>query len=180
MKGAMIVLLGFGVSLALAACDDMKHQPRRDAYEEGSLFVDGQSRRGPPEGAIARDDPERQAALRTRPAMSAVLLHRGQERYRIYCVPCHDPAGTGHGTIVDRGFPQPPNFHDQRLRDASSDHFVDVITNGHGSMYSYAARVTPADRWAIAAYIRALQYSWNAPLDDLSDEERALVEASPK
>jgi mono/diheme cytochrome c family protein len=107
--------------------------------------------------------------------MTTELLERGRERYNIYCMPCHDAAGYGHGTVPNRGFPQPPSYHDARLRGVSSDYIVQVITHGHGVMYSYADRVASADRWAIAAYIRALQLSQQAPVAALSDAERAQL-----
>jgi mono/diheme cytochrome c family protein len=87
------------------------------------------------------------------------LIDRGHERYNIYCMVCHGPVGNGDGMVVRRGFPQPPTYHDDRLRNAPVGHFYDVITNGWGKMNSYAAQVQPADRWAIVAYIRALQVS---------------------
>ncbi len=94
-------------------------------------------------------------------------LERGRERYNIYCTPCHDYTGGGHGMIVQRGFPPPPSFHIDRLRTAPAGHFFDVMTNGDGSMYSYATRVEPEDRWRIAAYIRALQLSHQATIQDV-------------
>jgi mono/diheme cytochrome c family protein len=163
----------------LAGCDEMSHQKRYDSYEASALFRDGKSLQAPPDGAVARDDPAWTAALTQRPAMSADLLQRGQERYNIYCVPCHDAAGYGHGTVPNRGFPQPPSFHQARLRDVSSDYIVDVITKGHGVMYSYADRVAPGDRWAIAAYIRALQLSQAMPVSALDDVERGRLGAKP-
>jgi mono/diheme cytochrome c family protein len=99
-------------------------------------------------------------------------LKRGQERFRIYCTPCHSELGDGQGMIVQRGFPPPPSYHTEALRQAPVQHFFDVITNGHGIMYSYAERVQPADRWAIAAYIRALQRSQNAKVADLPPNDR--------
>ncbi|WP_371824444.1 cytochrome c [Methylocystis sp. MJC1] len=96
------------------------------------------------------------------PEISITLLERGRERYNIYCAPCHGANGDGKGMIVQRGFPAPPSYHIQRLRDAPPQHFFDVITQGFGAMYSYAERVRPVDRWAIAAYIRALQRSQSA------------------
>jgi mono/diheme cytochrome c family protein len=110
--------------------------------------------------------------------MTLALLQRGQDRFRIYCTPCHDAAGYGRGTVPARGFPQPPSFHIPRLRDAPSEHFVDVITHGHGVMYPYADRVTPPDRWAIAAYIRALQLSQDVPIAALSDQDRGRLEGT--
>jgi len=170
MKRMVLIVL-----MALAACDEMSHQPRYDSYERSALFKDGKSLQAPPDGTVARDDPAWSEALEQRPAMSAALLVRGQERYGIYCMPCHDAAGYGHGTIPGRGFPQPPSFHEPRLRDATPDYIVDVITRGHGVMYSYADRVAPSDRWAIAAYIRALQLSQAAPISALSDSDRAQL-----
>lgn len=167
---ALLAALGI-----LAACDEMSHQKRYDSYEVSALFPDGKSLQAPPDGTVARDDPAWAVALAQRPAMSAALLQRGQERYGIYCMPCHDAAGYGHGTVPNRGFPQPPSFHQARLRNVPSDYIVDVITNGHGVMYSYADRVTPADRWAIAAYIRALQLSQQTPVAALDDAERAQL-----
>jgi mono/diheme cytochrome c family protein len=163
----------------LSACDEMSHQKRYDSYEASGLFKDGKSLQAPPDGTIARDDPAWSAALAQRPAMTAELLQRGRERYGIYCAPCHDAAGYGHGTVPNRGFPQPPSYHDARLRNVGSDYIVDVITNGHGVMYSYADRVAPSDRWAIAAYIRALQLSQNAPVGMLDEAERAKLGPKP-
>jgi cytochrome c len=99
-------------------------------------------------------------------------LERGRQRYNIYCTPCHDYTGSGRGMIVQRGFPTPPSYHIDRLRQAPVGHFFDVMTNGYGSMYSYASRIEPEDRWRIAAYIRALQLSQHASLQDVPDSER--------
>jgi mono/diheme cytochrome c family protein len=159
--------------LVLPGCDEMEQQPRYDSYEESALFSDGKSMQAPPEGTLAQDDPASIAALAQRPPMSPALLARGQERFGIYCAVCHDAAGYGRGTVPARGFPQPPSFHIPRLRQASSAYFVEVITHGHGVMYSYADRVRPADRWAIAAYIRALQQSQDTDIALLSPAQRA-------
>lgn len=174
MKRASPYLL----ALALAACNDMSAQPRYDSYERSGLFADGASLQAPPEGTIARDEPAQSAALAERPAMTAALLQRGRERYGIYCSPCHDASGHGEGVVPSRGFPRPPSFHDERLRAAASSYFVDVITHGHGVMYAYADRVAPADRWAIAAYIRALQLSRHAPVASLSPDDRSRLEGA--
>jgi mono/diheme cytochrome c family protein len=168
-------LLAMAISLAVAACDNLNQQPRYDTYAPSKLFANGTSMQAPPDGTIAQDDPAWTAPLQNRPDMSLALLKRGRERYTIDCSPCHDASGYGQGTIPARGFPQPPSLHIARLRDAPSSYFVDVITRGHGVMYSYADRVTPADRWAIAAYIRALQLSQNAPAAALSPGERAKL-----
>jgi mono/diheme cytochrome c family protein len=102
------------------------------------------------------------------PPLTLALIERGQQRFRIFCTPCHSELGNGQGMIVQRGFPAPPSYDSERLLKVPTRHFVDVIARGHGAMYSYAARVPPADRWAIAAYIRALQKSQNASAADLA------------
>ena len=104
----------------------------------------------------------------------------GRERYNIYCSPCHDYTGSGKGLVVQRGFPPPPSYHLDRLVKAPAGHFFDVITNGYGTMYSYASRVTPEDRWAIAAYIRALQLSQHAALQDVPPQEREHLTGQTK
>lgn len=100
------------------------------------------------------------------------LIDRGQDRYNIHCMVCHGPTGNADGMVVRRGFPKPPTYHDDRLRNAPVGHFFDVMTNGWGRMNSYAAQIQPADRWAIVAYIRALQLSQNP-------EEIATINANP-
>lgn len=176
MSRWLAVMFALGL---LAACDEMSHQKRYDSYEASGLFPDGKSLQAPPDGTVARDDPAWTTALAQRPPLTAELLQRGRQRYNIYCVPCHDAAGYGRGTVPNRGFPNPPSFHEARLRQVGSDYIVDVITNGHGVMYGYADRVTPSDRWAIAAYIRALQLSQAVPVGMLDDAERAKLGAKP-
>ncbi|MCO6187784.1 cytochrome c [Rhizobium sp. L1K21] len=158
--------------LALSACDEMNQQPRYDSYEESPLFRDGKSLQSAPPGTVSRNARADAEALLNRPPMTSALLERGRERFEIYCRPCHDASGYGNGTVPARGFPKPPSFHSARLRLAGPAYFVSVITDGHGVMYSYADRVAPADRWAIAAYILALQRSQSATLDALTAAER--------
>lgn len=172
------VLSALPFVVVLAACDQMSHQPRYDSYEPSSLFADGKSLQAPPEGAVAHDEPALIMTLQQRPPMSRALIDRGHQRYDIYCSPCHDFSGYGLGTVPARGFPRPPSFHIARLRDASSSYFVDVMSHGHGVMYSYADRVRPADRWAIAAYMRALQLSQNASQAELSSEDKVKLAES--
>jgi mono/diheme cytochrome c family protein len=149
----------------LAGCDDMTDQPKRNAYSAASVGP------GPvPEGTVGFEQ-----AAPPAPPLTLALIERGQERFRIDCTPCHSELGDGHGVIVQRGFPPPPSFHIDRLRDAPMEHFYDVITNGNGVMYGFAARVAPRDRWAIAAYIRALQRSQNATVADLTDAQRPAL-----
>lgn len=110
--------------------------------------------------------------------LTEAVLRRGQERYNIFCSPCHNYSGNGQGMIVQKGFVQPASFHDPRLKAAPVGYFFQVITNGYGQMYPYASRVPPEDRWAIAAYIRTLQYSQAAPVADLpADVQERLEEA---
>jgi len=108
----------------------------------------------------------------------AAVLQRGQQRYNVYCTPCHSMLGDGNGMIVQRGFKRPPSFHLQRLRNAPLGYFYDIIGNGFGGMPDYAAQVKPADRWAIAAYIRVLQYSQNATEADVPPQDRDKLNQS--
>jgi mono/diheme cytochrome c family protein len=163
----------------LAGCDqNMDVQPKYNAYSPAPLFR-GSTLRNPPSGIVARGDLERDVQVKSRPPITADLLHRGQERFGIFCSPCHGAGGDGNGIIVQRGMPRPTSYHDARLRAADDQYFFDVITNGHGAMYSYAARVPPPDRWAIVAYIRALQLARHASLDDVPPDQRARLEQAP-
>jgi mono/diheme cytochrome c family protein len=183
-------LAGFLVLLlALTACRrDMFHQPKSSPLSESDFFPDGMGSRSAPPHTVAQDDLETDKAFYTgmigtnlvttfpQPVTTA-MLRRGQERFEINCVPCHGETGEGNGIVVQRGFPAPPSYHIDRLRTAPVGHFFDVMTRGYGVMFSYAARVTPEDRWAIAAYIRALQLSQNARLSDVPPEEVAQLNA---
>jgi mono/diheme cytochrome c family protein len=186
---------------ALGGCErqmrNMYRQPRYDPDEASALFPNGRTDRPPPAGSVAaaagdiagtssarrgRDVPARWEAAyaaQSPPQVTRELLARGQERYTIYCVPCHSPLGDGDGRVARRGFPHPPSYHEQRLRDAPDRHFFDVMTHGHGVMYSYADRVAPDDRWAIVAYIRALQLSQHAALAQLPPGLRARLPTAP-
>jgi mono/diheme cytochrome c family protein len=154
----------------------MDSQPKYHEYEEGNLFENGRVLQSPVKGTVARDDLARAGEAKNRPAVTMPLLERGRERFNIFCSPCHDRTGGGRGVIVQRGMPQPPSFHDARLRDADDQHFFDVISNGYGGMYGYGDRVRPRDRWAIVAYIRALQLSQHAALSDVPDEQKARLQ----
>lgn len=171
MRRAAFVLL----TLALGGCDQsMTVQPRYRAYARADLWPDGTAARPLPEHTVAQGDVARDAALANPPPVTAALIARGQDRFDIYCAPCHGLGGMGDGMVVQRGFPAPPSFASPRLRAASARHIVDVITNGYGVMYSYAARVAPADRWAIVAYVRALQAAGGVPLADVPDARDKL------
>jgi mono/diheme cytochrome c family protein len=107
------------------------------------------------------------------------FIERGHERFNVYCSPCHGVLGNGMGMIVQRGFKQPPSYHIERLRNAPVGHFFDVVTNGYGAMYNYAAQITPRDRWAIISYVRVLQYSENQKVTDLPAEAKAKLPEKP-
>ena len=147
---ALLMLVGCHQSLT------MSDQPKGAEWERTTLFRNGRVVQAPPPGSVARED-DTGDVLKDKPPMTLALVQRGRERFNIFCSECHGYTGEGDGVVVQRGFPHPPSFHDPRLVAAPDEHFVDVITSGHGVMYSYADRVPPADRWAIAAYIRALQ-----------------------
>jgi mono/diheme cytochrome c family protein len=157
--------------LPLCGCNDhsMTQQSRYVTYGPAGLFADNTEAQGLPAGVVAQSDLDWADATATSPAVDAALLQRGRERYDIFCSPCHGLSGSGDGMIVRRGFPVPPSYHTARLRAESAQHFFDVISNGYGVMYSYAARIEPRDRWAIVAYVRALQQSQNVRLADVPD-----------
>jgi mono/diheme cytochrome c family protein len=162
----------------LAGCNqDMADQPRYDPLEKSSQFSDGMSARTPVAGTVTRDADLAPASQAIPVPVTMDLLQRGRERFEIICAPCHGRSGDGRGVVVRHGFPAPPSYHQDALRQAPDRHFYDVITNGYGAMYSYAARVPPAERWAIVAYIRALQYSRAAPVAALPAELRARLRA---
>jgi mono/diheme cytochrome c family protein len=150
----------------------MHNQHKVEPLEASAFFRDGQGARPLPAGTVPRGGPGIEIAPYTGltvsrqpaagpPPLTPALLRRGQERYDVFCSPCHSRVGDGRGMIVRRGFKQPTSFHDPRLRSAPADYFVTVMTEGFGVMPSYAPQVPLDDRWAIAAYIRALQYSQN-------------------
>jgi mono/diheme cytochrome c family protein len=189
MKRFMALLV---IGLTMTACRrGMVDQQRVKPLAEDNFFADGRGARVPPEHTVARGElradeqfysgkiGDRLAATFPLP-VTRELLTRGQERFDIYCAVCHGRTGDGNGMIVQRGFPQPPSFHEERLRAAPPGHFFDAITRGYGVMYSYAARVSPEDRWAIAAYIRALQLSQHAtPADADVNGIKQLQAAQP-
>jgi mono/diheme cytochrome c family protein len=161
--------IAIGMLAGLVACDNMANQPKRLPYEQpyGATALWPVL---PPPHVVARDDQPVPP-----PPVTEALLRRGQQRFDIYCAPCHGRTGDGGGIVVARGFPAPPSYFTERLRDAAIGHFYDVITHGHGAMFSYADRVSPADRWAIVAYIRALQASMTAHVAELSPEARRAL-----
>lgn len=168
---------------------DMHIQPKYLPYDPSNFFDDGRSERQPVPGTVARGHLRLDELLYTGKENGVLAnrfpfpitradLERGRERFNIYCTPCHDYTGSGRGMIVQRGFPPPPSYHIDRLRNAPAGHFFDVMTNGFGSMYSYASRVSPEDRWRIVAYIRALQLAQHASLSDVPESERNSLSGS--
>jgi mono/diheme cytochrome c family protein len=167
-----------------AGCrQDMHNTPTAQPLRE-SMFVKNASTARPlVEGTVARGTLQDDAAFFTGKsgavavdalpfALTADVLDRGEERYNIYCAPCHGLSGDGDGMIVRRGYRQPPSYHIERLRTAPLGHYYDVMTNGFGAMPDYRAQIAPRDRWAIAAYVRALQLSQRAPAAEFPEEER--------
>jgi mono/diheme cytochrome c family protein len=173
MKGAALAMT---VTVLLVGCSDqsMRQQKRYPTYGPAELWSDGTSARPIPPGVFAQSDEQRHADVETPPPITQAMIERGHERYNIYCSPCHGFDGQGKGMIVQRGFPSPPSYHSDRLRAAPAKYIFDVITDGYGVMYSYAARVPPKDRWAIVAYIRALQLSQQARLSEVPDAREKL------
>jgi mono/diheme cytochrome c family protein len=168
----------------VSACrQDMHNQPKYKGLRASVFFADGSSARPLVEGTIARGTLQTDEAFFTGKNGNTLVtelpfpvdeqvLDRGEQRFNIYCTPCHGLSGEGDGMIVRRGYRQPPSFHLDRLQKVPIGHFYDVMTNGFGAMPDYRAQVAPRDRWAIAAYVRALQLSQHTPAAELSQEER--------
>ena len=162
-----------------AGCrQDMHNQPKYRPLRATTFFADGSSARPLVEGTVARGTLQDDSAFFTGKAGTATvkelpfpvdeqLLSRGQDRYDVFCTPCHDSLGTGRGMVVQRGYRQPPSFHDERLRTADAGYFFDVMTNGFGAMPDYRTQLPARDRWAVVAYIRALQLSQHAAASDI-------------
>ncbi len=182
---------GFILLWGIAGCrQDMYNQPKAKPYSETEFFQNQTSARPIPAHTVQYHAPRGNEAFFTGLTNGVLiaqlpmpltpdLLQRGRERYDIYCSVCHGATGDGNGEVVQRGFPAPPSYHIERLRKAPIGHFYDVITNGHGVMYSYASRVEPGDRWAIAAYIRALQLSHDVKASELPPNEQRQLERAP-
>jgi mono/diheme cytochrome c family protein len=161
----------------LTSCDySMTRQPKYATYAPGpaDIWTDGASARPLPNNVVSQSAPARQVAETSPPPVTRTLLYRGEERFKIYCSPCHGLAGDGDGVIIVHGFPAPPSYHSDRLLAAPARHFYDVISHGYGVMYAYAARIEPEDRWAIVAYIRALQLSRHATVAEAPEAEEKL------
>jgi mono/diheme cytochrome c family protein len=170
------------VALGAACSQQMADQPRCDPLRPSAFFADGKCAQAPVEGTVARGSGARDRLAAYDPQsdalpvpLTAALLARGRARFDIYCSPCHDRTGSGNGIVVQRGYTRPTSYHVERLRQAPLGHFVDVMTKGWGAMPSYGRQVAPGDRWAIAAYIRALQRSQHATLADVPAAARARL-----
>jgi mono/diheme cytochrome c family protein len=161
--------------LLLTSCGlSMTQQPKYNTYAPADIWPDGASARRLPDGVVSQSEPARLARETSPPPATEALLQRGRERFDIYCSPCHGLAGDGDGVIVAHGFPKPPSYHIDRLLAAPAQHFYDVVTNGYGVMFSYAARIEPQDRWAIVGYIRALQFSRRATVAEVPEAGEKL------
>jgi mono/diheme cytochrome c family protein len=173
-------LLAVGASLfVIAGCrQDMHNQPKYRPLRASAFFEDTSSARPLVEGTIARGTLQTDTAFFTGKngallvnelpfPVTQDVLDRGQQRFNIYCTPCHDTTGSGNGLVVQRGFPRPQTYHSDRLRNVEAGYFFDVMTNGFGRMPDYRAQISPRDRWNIVAYIRALQLSQHAPKADV-------------
>jgi len=177
--------------LLLGACrQKMANQPRYDPLEASDFFADGMSARPRVAGTVARGELSTDPFFDTGKMngaeadgfpmpVSRELVDRGHQRFDIYCSECHGRLGDGNGMIPSRGYRRPPSFHTQTLRTAPTGHFFDVMTNGFGAMPPYGSMIPPKDRWAIVAYIRALQISQNATVGDVPPGERASLDAPP-
>ena len=190
MKISASVLAGAALcALALCGCDelvrqDMANQPKNRPESPSDFFADGRSVRPLIENTVARGSIENDvynvskdfAGFPPAVKLDEKLLHRGEDRYKIFCTPCHGLQGNGEGMITMRGMKHPPSYHIARLRQAPNGYFYDVMSNGFGAMYSYSERITPADRWAIIAYIRALQLSRDAKVADLPADLRQKLD----
>lgn len=177
-----------GCLLTSAGCrQNMHNQHKLEPYEASNFFDDGQGARPIPANTVARGDLREGSAYTGLDAankpvaempfpVTREILVRGQERFNVFCSPCHGRMGDGRGMIVRRGYKQPTSFHDPRLQASQVGYFFSVMTEGFGVMPSYAPQIPVTDRWAIAAYIRALQYSQNARLADLPADVRQRVQ----
>jgi mono/diheme cytochrome c family protein len=166
----------------------MHDQPKYIPLRPTDFFADGRSARPLIEGTVARghlnDDatyytakgPDGKFVAEFPVPVTKEVIERGQERFNIYCAPCHDAVGTGSGRVVRRGFRHPPTYHIDRLRQAPAGYLYDVITNGFGAMPDYTAQIQPRDRWAIVAYIRALQLSQNASINDIPADAKTRLD----
>jgi Cytochrome C oxidase, cbb3-type, subunit III len=188
--GPAIAFLGAAL-LATACTQKMAVQPYHRPYTPSEVFADGSSARPIPADTVARGHTQDDTLLFTGKdsngqdstefpfPVTRDILQRGHDRFEIYCAPCHGYTGDGDGVVVQRGFNAPPSYNSDRLRQAPVGHFFEVVSNGFGAMPSYSAQIPVADRWAIIAYIRALQLSQHASVDDAAPEAQSQLAAQP-
>jgi len=174
--------------LVFAGCEntlrqDMANQPRQNPLSPSEFFADGRSERPALENTVVRGSVQDDSLIVPKDSnafplpVTAELLERGQQRYGIFCTPCHGIQGDGMGMVAMRGMKHPPTYHQERLRNVPNGYLYDVVANGFGAMYGYSAQIPPRDRWAIVAYLRALQLSRNAPVGQLPAELREKLMA---
>ena len=179
LAAALLVLSGCGYTLR----QDMANQPRQNPLSPSDFFQDGRSERPAIDNTVARGSVANDALAVPKESnafplpITRELLERGQDRYGIFCSPCHGLQGDGQGMVTLRGMKHPPSYHQDRLRNEPNGYIYDVIANGFGAMNGYAAQLTPKDRWAIVAYVRVLQVSRNARVADLPAELREKLMA---
>ena len=179
---AALCAVGFG-GCQNTLRQDMANQPRQNPLSPSDFFADGRSERPTVENTVARGSVQDDSLLVPKESnafplpLTAELLERGQQRYGIFCTPCHGIQGDGLGMVAMRGMKHPPSYHQDRLRNVPNGYLYDVVTNGFGAMYGYSAQIAPRDRWAIVAYLRALQLSRNAPAGQLPAELREKLMA---
>jgi len=172
-----------GLLLSAGCRQDMGNQPKKLPLAPAAFFGDGRSERPLVEGTVYRGELEDDALAVDKDSsvfplpLTPQLLQRGRERFNVFCTPCHGLDGDGNGMVAERGFRHPTTYHTDRLRQAPVGHFYDVITNGFGAMSDYAAQIPPRDRWAIIAYLRALQLSKYAPVSELPPSVRERLPA---
>ena len=191
LRAGLIALVAVGGFGAMGCRQDMHDQPKLKPYRSSEFFADGSGMRALPAHTVARGSLREDAyfftgrladgsmATELPMPMTRALLERGRNRFNIYCTPCHGQVGDGRGMVVRRGYKQPTSYHDERLRQVPIGYFFDVMTNGFAVMPSYAPQLPPEDRWAIAAYIRALQLSQHVDASTLTAEQRAALDAPP-
>ena len=188
MRNDNPLLLVLAVMLAAGCRQDMHDAPRYEAFEASSTFADNRASRTPPVGTVPRGWLREDEALYTGKvdgqlvdefpfAIAHADLVRGQQRFNIYCTPCHGALGDGNGMVVQRGLRQAASFHQDRLRQEKAGYVFDVITNGFGAMPDYAAQIPVRDRWLIVAYVRALQLSQHASVEDVPADRRPELDA---
>src|SRR6202047_488133 len=183
-RAALKSLCGAACAVLLAGCSlkqDMALQPKNRPLSPSDFFTDGRSERPLVENTVARGSFADEALFVAKDSnnfplpVTQELLERGQGRYKIFCTPCHGLQGDGNGMVAMRGMKHPPSYHQDRLRQSANGYIYDVVTNGFGAMLGYSAQVAPRDRWAIVAYLRALQLSRNAKVSDLPPDMRHKI-----